>query len=109
MLKEQFSSLTVKCDGMLCLFLDRACSLPGRGPAELHKPCFACALRVSSLALLLIFGPPYHTYVSWFISICLVELNSQELNQWDTFFLNNFPLALRLRIRIAIASRGVVH
>ena len=33
-----------KFDGMVCLFLGYVCRLPERWPAELHKPCFACAL-----------------------------------------------------------------
>ena len=37
MIKGQFGSITVKFDGMLCLFLSRICRLPKRGPAELDR------------------------------------------------------------------------
>ena len=46
MFKEPFGSITVKFDGMLCLFWGCICRLPKRRPAELHKPCLACAFRV---------------------------------------------------------------
>ena len=45
-----------------------------RGPTEFHKLCFTCALEVCCLVLLLIIGPPYHTYVYTQVAMVYIGL-----------------------------------
>ena len=99
---------------MLCVFLSRVWWLPKRGPTWPHKSCFDCALMLTCRR-------PHHAHVSTLVTMVYIGSFVLSFNPNNspfygkktsinrTRFLNNFPLALRLRIRIGMASRGVVH